>query len=746
MEVRAPSLPGAPALVSAPPGRLGRVRLPVSGMSCASCAASLESALLDQEGVREASVNFAFEEAVVAFDPQRTGRGNLVATIRRKGFSVPEPPSGASTAPGGAAAAGEGAGQRELSPETLKLIVCATLTAPLVAPMLLGPLGVQVHLAPEVQAALAAPVQLWGGARFYLGAWRALRAGRSNMDVLVALGTSAAFALSLASLYSGGPLYFEGAAAIVTFVRLGKWLEARARRSTTAAVRALMALRPDTARVRRGGQERRVPTGSITPGEQVVVRPGEYVPIDGIVVEGASEIDESLVTGESLPVAREPGSPVTQGSVNGSGLLVIESTHVAAESTLSRIARLVQDAQASKPPVQRLLDRVVAIFVPVIVVVAVATFGGWVLLGAGVEVALLNAVSVLVIACPCALGLATPATLAVGTGAAARAGILFKDIEALERADALDTVVFDKTGTLTEGHPEVREVIGPHPDRTLALASSAQYGSEHPLAEAVRTAATERGVPVPEASQFRSLPGRGVSAAVGGETVRVGSSAWMASLGIETAELEAQVAAHQAEGWTVSWVALGQRVLGALALGDRVRPSAAEAMGSLERAGLQTWMLTGDHRRAAQAVARSLGVRQVVAEVLPEDKAAQVARLRAQGRRVAVVGDGVNDAPALAAADLGVAMGTGSDVAMHSAGVTLMRPDLRLVVAMLSISRATRRKISQNLFWAFAYNTVGVPLAAFGFLSPVLAGLAMALSSVSVLANALLLKRWAPQP
>ncbi|MHC4516687.1 MAG: copper-translocating P-type ATPase, partial [Planctomycetota bacterium] len=626
--------------------------------------------------------------------------------------------------------------------ELWALLGAAALTAPLIAPMVLAPFGIQWTLPGWFQLALATPVQLIAGARFYRGAWSALRAGGANMDVLVALGTTAAFGLSLVLLASGGHLYFEGAAAIITFVRLGKWLEARAKHSTTRAIRALMALKPETARVRRQDREVEVPAEAVGRGEIVVIRPGERVPVDGMIVEGESQLDESLITGESLPVFKGIGGNVTGGSINGDGLLAVETTRVGEESMLARIVALIQDAQGSKAPIQRTVDRVAAVFVPVVVGVAAVTLLGWILAGASLEVAVINAVAVLVIACPCALGLATPAALMVGTGAAARAGILIKDAQALELTQAVDTVVLDKTGTLTEGRPEVHAVLADNGNELLRLVAAAQHGSEHPLAEAIRRAATERGLEIPQATGFKALPGKGVEARVNGREVTIGSPRLMRERNVDLSGYQARAAELEAVGMTVVWACDGDLLLGGIALGDKPRASSHDALVRLKAEGVETVMLTGDNRAAAEAVGKALGVARVIAEVLPEDKAREVATLHAEGRTVAMVGDGINDAPALAAADVGFAMGTGTDVAMHTAGVTLMRPEPTLIADAISISRATRRKIRQNLFWAFVYNTVGIPLAAFGFLTPMFAGAAMALSSVSVVTNALLLRRW----
>lgn len=716
--------------------------LTVQGMTCVNCAAGIEKSLAKLVGVNAAQVSFATECALVSYDPSRTDVHGIIATIEDRGYHAA--PTITSNAAG---EQDEAQRQQEarMAWEWWLLVGAALFTAPLIAPMLLMPLGLDWALPGWAQLMLATPVQLVAGARFYRGAWAAMKAGSANMDLLVALGTSAAFGLSIALLPSGGHLYFEGSAAIITFVRFGKLLEARAKHSTTLAIRSLMALRPETARVRRNGKEVTVPPDAVTQGEIVVVRPGERLPMDGTVIEGQSQLDESLITGESLPIAKTLGDSVTGGSINGDGLLAIEVSRVGEESTLARIVALVQDAQASKAPIQHTVDRVAEVFVPIVIVSALLTALGWWLNGAPIEASLINGVSVLVIACPCALGLATPAALIVGTGAAARAGILIKDAQALELAHNVNAVVLDKTGTLTEGHPKVQEVLALNKNALLALAAAAQYGSEHPLSGAIRKAASERQLHVPSAINFKSLPGRGVQANVDGRDLLVGSPRLMAEEGIALDRYAKSSAEFEAQGMTVVWVAeMGQagQLLGGVAMGDSPRSSSAEAVSKLKTAGIEVVMLTGDNRAAAEHVGQKLGVSRVIAEVLPEQKAAEVAKMQQAGRVVAMVGDGVNDAPALAAADVSFAMGSGTDVAMHTAGVTLMRPEPMLIADAISVSRATSRKIRQNLFWAFIYNVIGIPLAALGFLTPMVAGAAMAFSSVSVVTNALLLRRW----
>jgi Cu+-exporting ATPase len=725
------------------------VALAIDGMSCASCVGRVEKALAAVPGVVEASVNLATAQATVTRLAGGAGADVLLQAVRRAGYDA---------APVADAAAGPAAAPRRSAHDPgWKVLLAALLSAPLVLPMLLAPFG--VHWMPPAawQALLATPVQFRLGARFYRAGWMALRAGTGNMDLLVALGTSAAYGLSLVLWWRGEHhLYFESAAVVITLVLFGKWLEARAKQRTLAALDALRALWPQTANVLRDdGTEQTVPLAALHPGDRIVVRPGERIPTDAVIEDGASHVDESMLTGESLPVAREAGSAVVGGAINGEGRLLLRATAVGAETQLARIVRLVESAQAKKAPIQRLVDRVAAVFVPVVLAVALVTLLGWGLVaGSGWEAATLNAVSVLVIACPCALGLATPATLMVGTGLAARRGILVRDAQALEQMRAVRVIAFDKTGTLTEGRPRLvaAEPLDPAlgAEALTRLAAALQQGSEHPLAKAVLAAAAAG--PVPAAAGLRAVPGRGIEGDVDGRRLRLGSERWRAELQADAGALAARAATLQAEGCSVSWLlAAGtdgaDRVVGLLAFADPPKAGAREAIARLHGLGVRTVLISGDNRGAAQAVARAVGIHEVHAEVLPGDKAAAVAALRAglpPGQRVAMVGDGVNDAPALAAADVGLAMGTGTDVAMASAGLTLLRGDLGLVAEGVALSRATWAKLRQNLFWAFAYNVVGIPAAALGGLSPVLAGAAMALSSVSVVGNALLLARWRP--
>ncbi len=723
------------------------ISLDIEGMTCASCVGRVEKALRKVPGVLDASVNLATESARVKVTGASGGEAAdaLIRAVEAAGYHAAP-----TREPGGGAVAARPAGH-----DGAKVVLAALLSLPLLAPMLLEWSGRHLMLPAALQFLLATPVQFWLGARFYRAGWKALLARSGNMDLLVALGTSAAYGLSLYQWLLAGRdahhLYFEAAAVVITLVLLGKWLEARAKRQTSAAIRALQVLRPDSARVRRGGQDLDVPVAQVKVGELVVIRPGERVAVDGVVVEGASQVNESLITGESLPVDKHAGDHVTGGAINGDGLLLVRTAAVGAETTLARIIRLVEDAQAAKAPIQHLVDRVSAVFVPVVLVLALLTVAGWWLAGGDLEVAIINAVAVLVIACPCALGLATPTAIMAGTGVAARYGILIKDAEALEVAHGVSTVVFDKTGTLTEGRPALVHMAacGIAEERLLQLAASIQNGSEHSLARAVLDAAAARALAPLPATALAALPGRGLGATVDGLALTLGSGRLMREQGVDLAPLAARAAELEGAGHTISWLSGGgaaqPQLLGLFAFSDRVKPGARAAIERLHGLGLRTLMLTGDNQGSADAVGRALGIGVVVAKMLPADKTAKIEELKRAGERVAMVGDGINDAPALAAADVGIAMSTGTDVAMHAAGITLMRGDPALVADAIDISRRSYNKIRQNLFWAFIYNLIGIPLAAFGLLNPMVAGAAMAFSSVSVISNALLLRRWRPR-
>ena len=719
----------------------------VGGMTCSACAGRVEKSLLRVPGVLQANVNVALERADVTTIAGRVEREMLVGAVEKAGY----------TATFSSDAAEDEEAHRALEARALRrelytLVAAALLTLPLVAQMAAMVLGLDFHLSIWMELALATPVQFVIGARFYRSAWKAIRARSGNMDVLVAMGTTTAYLFSIYLLLTlgtdaAGKLYFEASAVIITLVLLGKYMEARAKRGTTAAIRQLMDLRPKTARVLRDGEEIELPIAQLRKGDLVVVRPGESIPVDGKLAEGTSEVDESLITGESIPVDKQPGDKVTGGSINGTGLMKVTATAVGEDSTLARIIRLVENAQAGKAPIQRLVDRISEVFVPVVVSIAIATFLGWYFFNGDVEAALIAAVSVLVIACPCALGLATPTAIMTGTGAAARAGILIKNVEALEQAHAISAVVFDKTGTLTTGQPTVVDVhtIGGDEADLLSAVATLQKGSEHPLAKAVLARAAEQNAALTEVSNFKSHTGFGVAGLVNGQRVISGNEQFMRDNDITTTAESAMAAAWEAEGKTVIWIARDKVLLGIMAIADPLRPESIPAVAELKRMGIQTLLLSGDAVLAVEEIGRQVGIDRARGAVKPADKSREVEELRAAGYRVGMIGDGINDAPALAAADVGIAMGSGTDVAMETAGVTLMRSNPGLVPDAISISRATWRKIKQNLFWAFAYNVVGIPVAVAGYLSPTIAGAAMAFSSVSVVTNSLLLRRWKPK-
>lgn len=774
--------------------------LAIGGMSCASCSNAVESALKKVPGILNATVNLATERAHIEFEESTPVKGLIAAPHNRgviqsaiqsvinAGYEAellnPEPtaqdtnPSTVGSDHKAQSVSLADKKQLAFQRETRHLIWAIALTLPLAIPMLGMPFGHHWMLPGWVQMAFATPVQFWLARRFYKGAWTAIRNRTGNMDLLVSIGTLAAYGLSVYMVWQGQThIYFEASASVVTLVMLGKWLEGRAKRQTTAAIAALQALKPETARLLQDGLEREVPLATIKAGDCVLVRPGERIPVDGLVLEGQSHVDEALITGESEPIHKSKGQRVTGGSVNMDGLLQIQTTAVGAESTLSRIIRLVEDAQAAKPEIQKLVDKVSAVFVPVVLVIALFTllawgfFGGGDLASSGLqqspwEQAILNAVAVLVIACPCALGLATPTAIMAGTGVAATQGILIKDANALEMAHNIQTVVLDKTGTLTEGKPTLLDYKAVGDLHTmLARAASAEQGSMHPLATAVVNKAKELNVQIPLALNLQDTPGKGIRAELpDGTTVVVGTTRWMLELGVPQSAMDALAKNLAPQASTRSWVAElsptakdtiqedAIELTGVLAFGDAIKPSALMAVSSLKALGIHTVLLTGDTQKSAQQVADLLGLDEVRAEQLPGDKSKAIAELRSQQggspsdkpKVVAMVGDGINDAPALATADVSFAMSSGTDVAMHTADVTLMRSDPSLVASTIDISRRTYSKIKQNLFWAFVYNLIGIPLAALGYLNPVIAGTAMALSSVSVVTNALMLKRWKP--
>ena len=720
------------------------LELSIGGMTCASCAGRVEKALAKVAGVKSVSVNLASERAHVDLlghvDP-----AVLIEAVGQAGYTAQLTDN---------VQAVEDDQHTRLRRERWSLVAAIVLALPLVLPMLVEPFGLHWMLPAWVQFLLATPVQFILGARFYVAAWKAVKAGAGNMDLLVALGTSAGYGLSLYEWAIATPgsmphLYFEASAVVIALVLLGKYLESRAKRQTASAIRALEALRPERALRVVDGQEQDVAISDLRLNDLVLVKPGERFPVDGEVVEGQSHADEALISGESLPVPKQPGDNVTGGAINGEGRLVIKTLALGTETVLARIIRLVEDAQAGKAPIQKLVDKVSQIFVPVVLLIALATLLGWWFYGAPIETALINAVAVLVIACPCALGLATPTAIMAGTGVAARYGILIKDAQALERAHEVSAVVFDKTGTLTSGTPQIAHFSALDGDeaRLLQAAGALQRGSEHPLAKAVLDACAARNLSVPDVTDSQSLTGRGIAGTLLDRRLALGNRRLLEETGLKPGTLADAATAWEAEGRTLSWLieqSPQPQVLGLFAFGDTLKTGALSAVQQLTERHISSHLLTGDNKGSARVVAEALGIKDVHAEVLPADKAATVVELKKTGV-VAMVGDGINDAPALAAADIGIAMGGGTDVAMHAAGITLMRGDPRLVPAALEISRKTYAKIRQNLFWAFIYNVIGIPLAAFGFLNPVLAGAAMAFSSVSVVSNALLLKFWKPK-
>jgi len=716
------------------------INLPVSGMTCAACAARIEKTLNRLPGVK-AAVNFATEKAHIEYPDAQLAPADLIAAIRKTGYDAQMP-----------AADGDATRKAErlaIYRRDLRLFtVSVVLTLPFIA-LMLSMLTGHGHdwFPPALQLLLATPVQFWIGWRFYVGAYHALRGGGANMDVLIALGTSMAYLHSAAVVLTGldQHLYFEAGVSIITLIFLGKLLESRARARASAAIEELIRLQPKTARVERDGAVVEIAVADLHVGDVFIVRPGDAVPVDGKVIDGASSIDEAMLTGESLPVPKTAGSPVYAATLNAQGLLRCAATGVGADTALAGIIRLVEEAQGSKAPIQRLADVIAGVFVPVVVVIAALTFAGWWWLDASFAAALIPAVAVLVIACPCALGLATPTAIMVGSGAGARAGVLIRNAEALEHAGRIDTLIVDKTGTLTQGKPAVTDLVvsaSTSEEALLRIAAALEAGSEHPLARAVLACARGRGVTPAAVQDFAAVAGQGVRAVLEGKPALLGSPRFLAEAGI-TIDLQA-VARLQDQGKTVIGVALDQRALGLIAIADPLRPTSKAAVAALQVLGIEVIMLTGDNRRTAQHIAREAGITHFEAELLPQDKAQRVNALQQQGRRTGMIGDGVNDAPALAAAQVSFAIGAGSDVAIHAADVTLMRSDLLSAVDAVRLSRTTFRKIRQNLFFAFIYNVLGIPLAAAGLLNPVIAGAAMAMSSVSVVSNSLLLRRWKP--
>ncbi|MBM4285895.1 MAG: copper-translocating P-type ATPase [Deltaproteobacteria bacterium] len=734
------------------PAKQAEVTMVLGGLHCAACVNRAEKALREVPGVIQARVNLATRQATVSFDPTQASEEALRQAVLEAGYQVEDWSRGERRPVSSPEAEVNTARQRFLGALSLSLPVFLAMV-----PWLKPYFGFSHQELAYISLACTTPVLFWAGAPFFGGAFRALRHGAATMDTLVALGASAAYAYStwvtfypktVAVAGKHPDVYFDTTAMIITFILLGRWLEARSRGQASQALRRLLALAPPTARVRRDGQEVEEPLERVKVGDLLAVRPGEKVPVDGVVVEGTSSVDESMLTGESMPVAKEPGAEVWGATLNQRGFLVFRATRVGKDMVLSQIIRLVEEAQAAKAPIERMADRVAGVFVPVVIVLAALTFLAWLAWGPAPALtkALVSTVAVLIIACPCALGLATPTAVMVGSGRGAELGILMRGGEALERAYRLTTVVFDKTGTLTRGRPRVTDVQAWGawtPEQVLSWAASLEAKSEHPLAEAVAREAAARQVTLPEAVDFQAVPGLGVKARIDGRTVLLGNLAYMAREGVTTGDLEVVQQSLATVGKTSIFLAVDGLSRGVIAVADDLKPDAAAMVSALRLLGMKIHLLSGDQRQAVEAVAAQVGIRGVMAEVLPGDKARAVAQLQQQGEVVAMVGDGINDAPALAQADVGIALGTGADVALEAADLTLIRDELKLIPQAIRLARQMMRIIRQNLFWAFCYNTLAIPAAAAGFLSPALAAAAMALSSLSVVTNSLRLRRFA---
>lgn len=721
------------------------INLDIKGMNCASCVNRIEKSLKKDPGIISASVNLATEKANIEYDTAKLDINKILNLISSAGYeakvSLPREKENK---------------ENKLKKEKITIIISTLLTIPLALPMIFSSFGKNYMLSPWIQLLLATPIQFIIGFRFYESAWRAIKAKSGNMDLLVAIGTSAAYGLSLYLLLKNSEhlehhaihLYFEGSAVIITLVLLGKYLEVRAKQQTSSAIKSLQALQPEVARVIKNEIEKDVPIENLKLNDIVVVRPGERIPVDGTLVKGITQVNESLITGESLPVQKKELDTVIGGSINGDGLILVKVVALGAETMLSRIIRLVEDAQAVKAPIQRLVDKVSAYFVPTVIIISLMTVIVTTIMMGNWETAIINGVAVLVIACPCALGLATPTSIMVGTGVAAKAGILIKDAEALEIAHSVTTIAFDKTGTLTEGKPSVSKLISfeRNEREILTILATIQNGSEHPLAKAVIEEAKKAGIPLRHATSTKTIPGQGIEADIDGRKYLLGSKKLIQELNLTNPSLQNLSQEREALGETVSFLidTLENKVMGLVSFSDIIKESARKTIKKLKAMGIKTIILTGDNQGSANMVARELEIDVVRAEILPQHKSDIIQEFKEQGEIVGMVGDGINDAPALAMAHVGMAMSTGTDVAMHSSGITLMRGDPLLIPDAISISKKTYSKIKQNLFWAFIYNVIGIPLAALGYLNPVVAGAAMAMSSVSVVTNSLLLKRWKP--
>jgi Cu+-exporting ATPase len=713
----------------------------ISGMSCAACSARVEKRLNSLPGVQKAAVNLTTNKASISFIPGIITVSEIEKAVKDLGYGVQK-------ARDLSLSEAAQARQKEKNWQLTRFIIAVLFTLPLAVMMISSHVGRHLMINPWVQLALATPVQFFASWPFYRGAYHSLKTGSANMDVLVALGTSVAYFYSLISLFAGWNVYyFESAAMLMTIILLGKLLEAVARGKTSEAIEKLMGLQAKTARVLRDGVEMDIPVDEVLVGAFILVRPGERVPVDGVIQEGNTSIDESLLTGESLPVEKKPGDDVVGASINKYGSFTFQATKVGQDTVLAQIIRMVEAAQGSKAPIQRLADRVSNIFVPAIIAIALLTFGGWYISGANFESSLMHMVTVLVVACPCALGLATPTAIMVGTGVGAERGILIKGGEHLEQAGKIDAVVLDKTGTITEGVPAVTDIFALAPldeRKLLGIIASGEKKSEHPLGQAVVKRAEELEIPLEAVDNFEALPGQGIRFNLMNETWLIGNEKLASSLGIDISPLLPQKNRWEEEGKTVIIAMKGSSLSGLVAIADTVKENASQAISELRQMGLDIYMLTGDQKKTARAIAEQVNIDKVIAEVLPQHKAEEVQKLKDSGHIVAMVGDGINDAPALATSDVGMAIGTGTDVAMESASITLMHGDLMKIASAIRLSRRTLRKIRQNLFWAFFYNMITIPLAIFGVFTPVMGGTAMALSSVSVVTNSLLLKRYDP--
>lgn len=721
----------------------------ISGMSCAACAARIEKGLKGMPGVYNAAVNYAAEKVTLEYNGNELTIGQIQDKVKKLGYEAHN------IADASEIDREKKVREEEIRGQRSRFILSAVLSFPLLLGMILHSLGnmggiVDFLMNPYVQLVLATPVQFVAGWPFYRGAYVALRNGSANMDVLVVLGTSAAYLFSIANMLTGDPhLYFETSAILITLIILGKLLEATAKGRTSEALKALMGLQAKTARVVRDGEEMDIPVESVLVGDVIAVRPGEKVPVDGVIIEGTSTLDESMLTGESIPVDKKAGDEVVGATINKLGTFRFQATKVGKDTALAQIVRIVEEAQGSKAPIQRFADVVSGYFVPIVVAIAVLTFAGWYFIfdPGNFTRALINFTSVMVIACPCALGLATPTSIMVGTGKGAEYGILIKGAEHLENAHRLTTIVLDKTGTITKGQPELTDIValsGLSDMEILQMAARAEKNSEHPLAQAIVKYGQQQGMSLEDPEMFTAIPGHGVEVIIGGKKLLVGTRKLMRENNVEIEGAMSEVERLEQQGKTVMLLAVEQEIAGLIAVADTVKENSAQAVAELQKLGIEVWMLTGDNERAAKAIAGSIGITNVLAEVLPEHKAEKVEALKREGKVVAMVGDGINDAPALATADVGFAIGTGTDVAIEAADITLMRGDLNGIVAAIKLSKATMRNIKENLFWALVYNSVGIPIAAAGYLSPVIAGAAMAFSSVSVVLNALRLKGFVP--